>query len=94
MTFFCSFSNFIKPKGASHGELNQFPQYVALYLGLGSEYDDVVLVVAGEWLSRITRGEYPAPAVTHARRSVDAVGAAAGAVGAGDGPCIHATYRA
>ena len=47
-------------------------------------YRDVVLVVAGEWLSKITKGVYPAPAVSHGRWT-----------GASDNlPCLHVTYRA
>jgi hypothetical protein len=61
-----------------------------------NHYRDVVLVVAGEWLSKITKGEYPAPAVSHDRAGP---GAGAGEDGPGggageDGPCLHATYRA
>ena len=45
------------------------------------DFQDVVLVVAGEWMSKITKREYPAPAVSHER-------------GTGMGAYIHATYRA
>ena len=48
------------------------------------DFCDVVLLVAGEWLSRITKGVYPAPALTHDRMT----GTSAKT------PCVHATYRA
>lgn len=46
--------------------------------------DNVVLIVAGEWLSKITDGVYPAPAVSHDRST----GTTSPKV-----PCVHVTYR-
>jgi hypothetical protein len=54
------------------------------------DYRDVVLVIAGEWLSKITGGAYPAPAVSHERW----VEAREGRVAGTGGACLHATFRA
>lgn len=47
------------------------------------DFRDVVLVVAGEWLSKITDGVYPAPAVSHERSTRTSPKV----------PCVHITYR-